>query len=474
MKDHAERRPVVAVISFFPDFGHVQPLLKIADVLDREGFEVQCYIPQNCSPIAARFPLEFHFYPWEFDAEWRDRDKNLLKKSTFYNGFFSIVHFNLFRNSSLYQAIAGSASDLSSRLTVRRPDVILADGIFLPHFLKMIADHFGVPIVLNNSDGSLLFSRRPYVQVFGITKAPEWWMRFVEILGSLAKIHALFFRLVHFPSWVKSFRSYRSSYSSFRSVFSPGVEAARPASPIPPSRIMCGVSALEEAVIPEPRSESSPSVKDFSILPFRSKVEIDADLKDWIRASGDLPIVYVSFGSAVYISDDFVEMVFQALARLPARIIWTFPISGSGALLQKKARPDNFWISPYLPQIDILMEENVRCFVNQAGMNNIQEGILSNTPMICVPFSTDQFYNASLVDYSKIGVSISPKTLTIDQLEGAIRKVLFEGAYASKIRDVAKTCVDVDVSERIGGYFRDLVGSPAGVPDAPATDLTAV
>lgn len=49
----------VAIVCFIPDFGHLQPLLKIADALAESGVQIKCYIADECAPLISRFQFSF-------------------------------------------------------------------------------------------------------------------------------------------------------------------------------------------------------------------------------------------------------------------------------------------------------------------------------------------------------------------------------------------------------------------------------
>ena len=54
----------------------------------------------------------------------------------------------------------------------------------------------------------------------------------------------------------------------------------------------------------------------------------------------------------------------------------------------------NVKVSSWLPQNDVLGHLKTRPFIGHAGMNGILEAAYHGVPMICVPFSGDQFDNA--------------------------------------------------------------------------------
>ena len=49
----------IAVVSFLPDAGHVLPLLRVAAEFFERGYNVVCYLPQECANYLSGYEFEF-------------------------------------------------------------------------------------------------------------------------------------------------------------------------------------------------------------------------------------------------------------------------------------------------------------------------------------------------------------------------------------------------------------------------------
>ena len=101
----SSRAGSVAVICLLPDYGHLQPLLKIADALAEGGFEIKCYVPEECAPLMRRFRFDFELFPNAQLSEQKQLLARVFARGLFFNAACSYVHYLL-----CYPRIAEAAS----------------------------------------------------------------------------------------------------------------------------------------------------------------------------------------------------------------------------------------------------------------------------------------------------------------------------------------------------------------------------
>jgi len=65
----------------------------------------------------------------------------------------------------------------------------------------------------------------------------------------------------------------------------------------------------------------------------------------------------------------------------------------------------------WVDQQRLLHKTGTLAFITGAGINSIMEAIEATVPLLCVPVFGDQFYNAALVDYRKIGLTITAQDI---------------------------------------------------------------
>jgi MGT family glycosyltransferase len=83
--------------------------------------------------------------------------------------------------------------------------------------------------------------------------------------------------------------------------------------------------------------------------------------------------------------------------------------------------PKNVLLRKSVPQIEVLRRTTV--LITHGGLGTLKEAILSAVPMIVVPFSADQPYNAKRVIHHGLGRTFPPQTVTKEDLITATREL---------------------------------------------------
>ena len=101
---------------------------------------------------------------------------------------------------------------------------------------------------------------------------------------------------------------------------------------------------------------------------------------------------------------------------------------------QKKLKnvPDNIHIYPSVPQVDILEFADV--FVTHGGMNSVSESIVKGTPMVVIPFVSDQPVNATQIETLGLGKRLEYKHVTSESLKQTVFSVLHDEQISSNMK----------------------------------------
>jgi MGT family glycosyltransferase len=108
--------------------------------------------------------------------------------------------------------------------------------------------------------------------------------------------------------------------------------------------------------------------------------------------------------------------------------------------------PANFIVRPQVPQLAVL--ERAAVFVNHAGMNSVQEGLVHGVPLIAVPQSPEQTTIARRLVRLEAGAMLTMRQMTSDRLLNVTKQVLTGDRYrqgAARLRDEIQAA---------GGYRR--------------------
>ena len=103
-------------------------------------------------------------------------------------------------------------------------------------------------------------------------------------------------------------------------------------------------------------------------------------------------------------------------------------------MLQRVAaeRPDNFIVSPFIPQLAVLGKVNaVMC---HGGHNTVIESLVRGLPLVIAPITDDQPVIADQVVKSGSGLRINFRRAGADAIYTAVNRVLTEPGFAAGAR----------------------------------------
>jgi zeaxanthin glucosyltransferase len=157
---------------------------------------------------------------------------------------------------------------------------------------------------------------------------------------------------------------------------------------------------------------------------------VDDDIERWLAGAGRF--VYLSFGSFLSVRGDVLRRVVDALR---ARGLRAAVATGSTDAAELGDLPADWLVRRYLPQVRLL--DAAAAAVTHGGNNSVTEAIGAGVPLVVLPFSTDQFAGAASIERAGFGVALDPNAASVDDLAGALDRVLDLDAVARARLDVA-------------------------------------
>ena len=161
-------------------------------------------------------------------------------------------------------------------------------------------------------------------------------------------------------------------------------------------------------------------------------------------ALDDRPFVYVSLGTVNNLHPEFFRTCIAAYRGSPYRIVMS--VGEHLSVTDLGPIPANFIVRPQVPQLAVL--ERAAVFVNHAGMNSVQEGLVHGVPLIAVPQSPEQTTIARRLVRLEAGAMLTMRQMTSDRLLNLTEQVLTSDRYrhgAARLRDEIQAA---------GGYRR--------------------
>ncbi|XVE52580.1 hypothetical protein DITRI_Ditri02bG0133000 [Diplodiscus trichospermus] len=185
--------------------------------------------------------------------------------------------------------------------------------------------------------------------------------------------------------------------------------------------------------------------------------EVDRSCLPWLDNQPNESVVYVSFGSIVVLSREQIIEFWFGLVNSRKRFLWVIrPDFMPGKGSEGEGIPEELvvgtkergYIVGWAPQEEVLAHKAIGGFFTHCGWNSTLESVVAGVPMICWPYFADQQINSRFVsEVWKIGLDMKDvcdkqvvekmvNDLMVDKRKGLQKS-------ASKFAKLAKECVSV-------------------------------
>jgi UDP:flavonoid glycosyltransferase YjiC (YdhE family) len=169
----------------------------------------------------------------------------------------------------------------------------------------------------------------------------------------------------------------------------------------------------------------------------------EGDIKNFIDNSKNGAIL-MSMGSVVkpsLLGHERMQTFLQAFKKLPYNVLWKTDY-------EFKDLPANVKTYKWLPQNDILAHPNLKLFITHGGLRSMEESIAHKVPILTIPFSYDQPYNAEVIVHYGIGEQYDLNQLTVESFVNAIFRVILNEKYKTKMIEMHENFDNVTATSR--------------------------
>ncbi|XP_023553803.1 gallate 1-beta-glucosyltransferase-like [Cucurbita pepo subsp. pepo] len=171
---------------------------------------------------------------------------------------------------------------------------------------------------------------------------------------------------------------------------------------------------------------------------------------EWVDSKPKGSVVYVSFGSVVYLKQEQVDEIAYGLLNSGFCFLWVLKPPASNLEIKRHVLPKEFMeeagergkVVQWSPQERVLSHPSVACFMTHCGWNSSVEAISSGVPVLAFPQWGDQLTNAKfLVDVFGVGLRLSrgvgeDRVIKRDEIEKCLREAMV-GPKAVEIKQKA-------------------------------------
>lgn len=170
------------------------------------------------------------------------------------------------------------------------------------------------------------------------------------------------------------------------------------------------------------------------------------DCIDWLNTKPPSSVVYVSFGSVVFLKQEQVNEIAHGLLDSGVSFIWVMKPPHKDSGFEPHVLPDGFLekvgnrgkVVQWSPQEQILAHPSVACFVTHCGWNSTMEAITSGMPLVAFPQWGDQVTNAKyIVDVFKVGVRMCRGEAANELItREEVKRCILEATVGSKAKEM--------------------------------------
>lgn len=176
-----------------------------------------------------------------------------------------------------------------------------------------------------------------------------------------------------------------------------------------------------------------------SILPRHQATDFPLD-----RLSNGRPVLYISLGTIFNNEPAFFWLCFEAFRESDYQVVLSRGKHADPAALGPV--PDNFLVSPYVPQLEIL--SHARVFVTHAGMNSTMESLYYGVPLVAVPQTQEQAVTAQRIADMGLGIAMNKEAVTVATLREAVERAATDEAIHERVQQMQH------LTREAGGYLR--------------------
>ena len=417
-----------ALFTSIPLVGHLNPLLRQAEELQRRGWRVAVARAREMAPHVARETATVPFMDLgslgPLADELRRREEAASIDANLVRGTLGILDGLTLVWPMLFDGLA-------SAVAADRPDVMVVD-LFTSAGLA-VAEQARIPAVVNNAD---------LLGVVPVTLMPP--ADHLPYLFSGRSIHAVSPLQRPFGPIVRRVAAVGAQLTVGRQLnrlrASRGLAPVRFDEPLRGKRILVnGFFGLEyERPLPPGIEMVGP------MLPARTE-PLPPDLDRWL-SEGD-PVIYCNLGTLAVAPDALLAEIASAIGSPGWRGLWILKRAQADRL--PPDRPASLRLLEWgPPPLAVLSHPNVKVFVSHCGINSAHEAIAAGTPVAGIPMFADQRDMAVRLDDAGVGVWFDKRRVRAGDLRAGIASLMADPEIPPRMRALQQ------LMTRAGGVTR--------------------
>lgn len=149
--------------------------------------------------------------------------------------------------------------------------------------------------------------------------------------------------------------------------------------------------------------------------------------------------IFFSMGSnlrSADISKEKLDAIIDVIKNLKQKVLWKYEKE------DLPNKPENLFISKWLPQSDILAHPNTVAFISHCGMGSTTEAVYHGVPVIGIPAFGDQFMNVRKLVEHGMAIELPYKQISVKTFNDSIQDILHLTRYKENAKLRSKIMQD--------------------------------
>lgn len=409
-------KPLKILLVSLPSWGHVNPLLAVAEELVLRGHEVtfctsSVKFEERMGEIGIRY-CHFESY-YESGLQHISMNQSNL-----------MVLLNVYtRLSALIGEYAADLIDVIHKpLSDGYYDIVLGSD-HLVGVLKCASSRYNVPVVLIGTTTQAVPHHYPQWAWPSVALGPSsdnlsFLQRFVSALDQWAT--PLLYEIIYmYPS------------KSHLKKFCPEVTLSELLSGINFPAIVPTVIGFEYARTLFPLTEY------VGPLLSRNSPPLTEEIAKWLAKKTEKSVVYVSMGSRCDLDKAGGRAIFEGVMDTNYSLLWSMKRSNQWILEGLKLDPDRVLVSEWTLQFSVLTSKAIHSTIVHGGFNGLSEALWNGVPVIGMPQKVEQALNIGRVVHNGLGLQLTNDNMTRSAVADALA-VVNASHYSAKVRHLQK------------------------------------
>ena len=415
-------KPLNILLVSLPLWGHINPLLAVAEELLLRGHEVTFCLGARASvgkfeERMRRTGIKYCHFESDFEARIQHismKQSNLMVILKVYTGLSALIGEYVV---DLMDVIHGPLSDGSY-------DIVLGSD-HLVGVLKCVGSAHNIPVVLVGTTTQAVPHHYPQwawpsVVLEASSDNLSFLQRVISVLDKWTT--PLLYEIIYMYPSKSSLENYCPGVALSELSFSSGINF--------PS-IVPTVIGFEYARTRFPLTEYVGP-----LLP-RYPTPLSEEIAKWLARKTERSVVYVSMGSLCDLNKESGRAILEGVMDANHSLLWSMKTSNQWILEGLELDPDRVLISEWTPQFSVLASKAIHSAILHGGFNGISEALWNGVPVIGTPLKVEQVLNIGRVLHKGLGSRLSSDNMTSSAVADALA-ALDAGDYSTNVRRLQK------------------------------------